>query len=199
MSQPKIIPPFVQSQQRTMRYLDEFLKLRCSTDLMRSGVFPNVKEITESFAAFAAVRKYGPLVGFDLFDSNVLLLAVGDGNTPRTGATFAMRSRWHCYSVDPRMKNQVWAYDNTPISRLYSRKQTIESINFFAESAVIVCVHSHASLPASVKAVSAKKKLVIAMQCCYDLSLPDVNPHWTYRDAGILSPEDLIKIYFLEE
>lgn len=197
----KEIPLFVKPQQRTMRYLDEFLKLRCSTDLIRSEVFPNSKEITESFAAFNAVRKYGPKYGFDLFDPNILLISVGDGNTPRTAATFAFRSKWVCLSVDPRMKPHYWGYDGQPIKKMYAIKAGIEDVPrpIGYDKVVIVCVHSHASLEASVKACNAREKLVIAMPCCVDLSLPYASPNEEYNDPGILSPEDLVKVYYLED
>lgn len=40
------------------RYLDEFVRCRCAPDLLARKLFPNAKEVTESFAAYAAVRKH---------------------------------------------------------------------------------------------------------------------------------------------
>lgn len=40
------------------RYFDEFLQLRCSVQMIDSGMFPNAKEVAESFAAFNAIRRH---------------------------------------------------------------------------------------------------------------------------------------------
>lgn len=45
-------------------------------------------------------------VSFD--DSNVTLIAVGDGVTPRTATLFAFRSRWRCVSIDPALRPGPW-------------------------------------------------------------------------------------------
>lgn len=39
----------------TLRHLDLFLRLRCASDLVAWGVYPDAKEITESMGAYEAV------------------------------------------------------------------------------------------------------------------------------------------------
>lgn len=70
--------------------------------------FPNVKEITESMAAYAHTSKHilsrfhdSPAQG-DVKDA---ILCVGDGSTPRSAALFALFfPNWECYSIDPQLQ-----------------------------------------------------------------------------------------------
>ncbi|MBU4001349.1 MAG: hypothetical protein KKB94_03425, partial [Proteobacteria bacterium] len=34
------------------------------------------------------------------------VVAIADGTSPRAAALFAMRSKWNCYSIDPRLKSK---------------------------------------------------------------------------------------------
>ena len=71
----------------SMRYLDEFCcRLNCGPHLLELGIFPNVKEIAESMAAFEAYRLYfGKWVPKD---KTVSVIAVADGSSPRTASLF---------------------------------------------------------------------------------------------------------------
>ena len=90
------------------RYFTELLKLACGPELVRLRLFPDAKELTESFAANNAARSflYPRVAGrrrVDPADAAVTCVAVGDGNTPRTAALFAFLTRWQCVAVDPEM------------------------------------------------------------------------------------------------
>ena len=139
-------------KQRRTRYLDEFVGLTCAPDLLALRVFPNAKEITESMAAYHAVRSHLWRT-FKPGDSSVTLVAVGDGCTPRTAALFAMRTAWTCHSVDPRLRATDWA-----VRRLTCWPNKIEDVARVAERAIIVAVHSHADLHASIAAVRAPRR-----------------------------------------
>lgn len=83
------------------KYLDKFIKFnKKGTDILRTGVFPNAKEITESYAALNAFYKH-----FNLRhkEDDVLFLVVGDGAHPRTGVTFAFNTPHRVISIDPAM------------------------------------------------------------------------------------------------
>lgn len=85
------------------RYTDELLTLRSAPQLLALRLWPNAKELTESFACFAAAREQLA----DLFspdDPSVTVVVVGDGLTPRTAALFAFRTRWKAISIDPLME-----------------------------------------------------------------------------------------------
>lgn len=180
-----------------LRYLDNLVNLHCAPDMLALGLFPDIKEVTESFAAYRAAFDYLGQRGWKPGDTDITAVCVGDGRTPRTGATFAFRSRWQCVSVDPGMGNG-WTQGGRKagrVERLTAIRRPIEEVTIEAERAVIVAVHSHANLPNSVAAVRARELAVIAMACCVPLAL-DTPPDVTYRDEGILSPHNEIAIWY---
>lgn len=198
----------------TMRYADEFLKCKCSPDLMKLGVFPDFKEVTESFGAYNAARKYvfkthksdGDIraCGFDPSDRDVLALIIGDGNTPRTAATFAFRTKWEAWAIDPRLKEQ-WRTCGPcipPIDRYYGYVTSGEEIIVQGRAKIlIVHVHSHADLSATFiniynQNVNAEI-ITISIPCCVNHDtlggrLPDIE----YDDWGIWSPDRTVKIWY---
>ncbi|CAF4573016.1 unnamed protein product, partial [Rotaria magnacalcarata] len=78
------------------------------------GLFPNAKEITESYAVWAALRRF-IFSRFEKSSSKSIdsipstdhrqnaIIVVGDGMTPRTAALCAYLTKglWQCYSIDP--------------------------------------------------------------------------------------------------
>ncbi len=173
----------------SLRYLDSFLALRCAPDMLAAGLFPNVKEITESMAAYRAARDH---LGWDMKDPNVHVVVVGDGCTPRTGATFAFRTKWDVHSVDPVLRMK----DYPEISRLRIHRCRVEETTFESPyPTLIVAVHSHATLDNSRLSVKAPKVAAIAMPCCVPLVLNGQDPDLEYEDYGVLSPKRTIKLW----
>ena len=74
------------------RYTSELLSLACGPRLLELGLYPDAKELTESFAAFSAVREHLK-EHFVPHDPTVTVLCVGDGVAPRTAALFAFRTK----------------------------------------------------------------------------------------------------------
>jgi hypothetical protein len=173
----------------TARYADDFWALSCAPDLLTNGLFPNFKEMTESFAAYHAVRRHIP---FDPQDGDVTVAVIGDGNTPRTAATFAFRSAWQCISIDPRLKQTSW-----PIRRLECIAKRIENVGKRAfKKLVVVAPHSHAPLDAALEVFSAKGRHVVALPCCVDQIIPGRPiPDLKYDDWGIWSPARAVMVW----
>lgn len=182
------------------RYLDEFVRFSRSPELLSLKLFPNAKEITESFGAYAAVREH---LRLDFGDPSICVLAVGDGFVPRTAATFAMRSRWTCFSVDPNMRDRGWS---RKVERLHAYRDLVKC---FGDGwvppkdhwrkysrCVLVGVHSHASL---ISSISAARRLsgrisVASIPCCvkHDYDRPaDV----VYEDREIMSPARRVHVW----
>ena len=127
------------------RYLNEFIKLnKSAADMLHLGLFPNAKEITESYAAFNAVRT--KFKQYELSDPNVTVVSVGDGRTPRTAALFAFRTKWNCISIDPLLDTKKISYWEENIKRLKCYPNKVEDLDLMYEKLVIVMVHSHANL-----------------------------------------------------
>lgn len=183
----------VRLKRPSLRYLDAFVTATCGPDLLALGLFPNAKEITESWAAFAAVRRYlGGDYPFD--DPNLTVVCVGDGTTPRTAAMFAFRTAWRCYSVDPLLRaDPRWGR----IQRLTVLPIRIEAMRVVPPAAaLLVAVHSHADLTAARAAIQAERVAVIALPCCVPQIVGlGVPPDVVYEDWGIWSPERTVKIW----
>lgn len=170
------------------RYFDELCSLTCAGDLVR--FFPNAKEITESFACFNAVRK---MLGCASFAESFTCLVPGDGTAPRTGALFALRTRWTVISVDPIMRPR-WVLGRHRIERLAARKLKVEFLEpIVANRVVVVSCHSHAGLRNSLSHVSAERVDVISLPCC----VPDDigAPTRTWLDKSCWSPQNRINAY----
>lgn len=175
------------------RHLSEFTMLRCAPDLLALRLYPNPKEITESMAAFDAVRQYVMKpAGFEYDDPDVAIVCVGDGCTPRTGALFAMRSNWSVISIDPALPDRVY-----PIKRLTLQRRKVEDevlhLNLMRQ-VVIVQVHSHANLALSLAHIKAPRRHLITIPCCVPHEILN-KPYIGYDDAGIWSPKRTVKIW----
>lgn len=160
-----------------LRYMNEFVALRCASDMLELGLFPNAKEITESFACYRAVKLHVP---FALSDPEVVVVVVGDGGTPRTAATFAFRTAWSCHSVDPALR-EVGAPWAGKIDRLYESAVKVEDFEFdsMCDKLVVVLPHSHAPLDVVLDRVKIDggERHVVALPCCTE-----------HRIAGRLCP-----------
>jgi len=175
-------------------YLDEFVKLKCAPDLLAWKVFPNAKEITESMAAYGAVRKHFHRL---LSSEETLGVFVGDGQTPRTGALFAYRTPWTCHSVDPDLEKKKDKFNHIERLTIFPIKfdKYLEQMEFSIYKHIIfICVHSHAKLDNLLNILDSKcspsvYKNIIAIPCCVEQSLGKENPpNITYSDSKICSP-----------
>ena len=173
----------------TLRYLNAFVRLRCAPDLLHWDVFPNAKEITESFAGLQAASQ---VMGKNSRSASHLCIVVGDGSTPRTGALIACCTNWNVVSIDPRMRVEK----NWPIRRLSLARTTIEEwipTNRSTQRPIVVAVHSHAKL-AFVGTMIPPPLAVVAIPCCVPHTLDGWNRE-EYTDWGIHSPERDVIIF----
>lgn len=169
------------------RYIDEFVTLKCAADLLARSLFPNGKEITESMAAYNAVRQHR-LANLD--DPNVVVVVVGDGHVPRTGALFAMRSAWQVLSVDPVLRERDYN-----VNRLVCIRGKIEDNPLgFYKHAVIIAVHSHATITATLDNVFAERRSLVAIPCCVPY-VHTVPPDVTYTDKSVWSDKNEVLVW----
>lgn len=172
------------------RYLHRFFKLNTAPLLLEKKVFPNIKEITESFGAFTAIYDNFNL---DRKSNNIDVFVVGDGHSPRTGALIACLTNWNIKSIDPVMKIKNWGF-----KRLEVFRNKIEEIEFTGDKtkiAVIVCVHSHAPISSTLKQIKGySKKYLVNIPCCFKSDI-EQKPHKTYSDNGIQSEKNTVELY----
>ncbi len=182
------------------RYLNEFIEMnRSGADMLMLGVYPNAKEITESYAMLNAVRNK---LRADPKDPSITLVSVGDGKSPRTAALFAFRTKWQCVSIDPGLDQSIEETTGLPkyqfwenkIERLTCIPSPVERVNISRDRVIIVATHSHASLREILVHVKGKVRSLIAMPCCVPYEHNET-PCVSYRDAGVWSPRNEIKVW----
>lgn len=160
-------------------------------------------------SAYAAVRHY--LVkhapnheqqdGVLSFSSpNVLLVAVGDGVTPRTAALFAFRTSWNCISIDPQMRKGGW--DDVKNLRTHTARVQDVVIDVVDDQRVVVVMwHCHTSITDAISCLRfsggnrdskclRRRVAVVSCACCnYDAVqkvMPDGSaPDAEFEDTGV--------------
>lgn len=172
-----------------MRYINELLKLSSLPLIYR--MFPNAKEVTETMAAFNAVRSHvRPLLNLDFGDeANVYFL--GDGHQPRTAATFAVRTRWNCHSVDPALRK-----DHPKVKRLHVHPIKGEDMDY-QETNLLIGVHSHCPWKPVIDKIQSRPLVVVSIPCCFKDGLG--RPLISYIDEECLSEHRRVNIYHLEQ
>ena len=186
----------------TLRYLDSFIRLNKSAkDMLGLEVFPNAKEITESYAAHQAVfHKLGISHEF-LKRLNPVIVVVGDGCTPRTGVTFAFKSPFQVESLDP---NNRWINDGR-VDRLNVHTKTLQQyvdsgLADFDRPVILVGVHSHVpekELMNFHNVVGNKLFAIVEIPCCFPQQYIKAfgEPTKEYIDWGIHSEKRTVRIW----
>lgn len=175
----------------TTRYFDQFLRMRCREDLIANRVFPDAKELTESFAAADAVLHK---VNLDPGDDGVTAVVIGDGSTPRTAATIALRSAWRALSIDPALRLDVVRAWPRRVDRLEVRAIPVEMLDeLVAGRCVVVALHAHVALDESIRAVArcgGEVVAAVAIPCCgWIHEAPQLTVVADHEDWGIWSPQ----------
>lgn len=171
-------------------YINRFIKMKCAADLLRLRMFPDAKEVTESFGMINACKNL-PLEFNDRSRSDINVVVVGDGVRPRTGALFAHLTRWNCVTIDPIMVEEVW-----PIHRLKCYKKKVEDVKLhFDGPLIIVLPHSHAKPSICLSNITTSSLLcVINMPCCVPSDILHFE-HISYKDGRIWSPKNRIDFH----
>ena len=175
------------------RYIDEFIKLRCAPDMLALNLFPNGKEITESMAAYNAVREHiVKQCDAGLGGNTIALVAVGDGHRPRTAALFAFRSAWTCFSIDPALRDKQYPVERLTLLRRRVEDEVLDLTGF--SQVIVVLVHSHATIENVLRGIKAKVMHIVSIPCC--------TPHEMegcacieYQDEAIWSPKNTVKVW----
>jgi hypothetical protein len=164
--------------------------------LIRDQLFPNSKEITESVAAYMAIKK---LDSIKLNSPNVVVYVIGDGHTPRTATTIASSSNFTVHSIDPLLKNKKFKHCEKKkwFKRLQIHKiksEDFTSIEKNCELSIVVAVHSHAPFEEFWSKIP-DPKVGIAIPCCFKHEIKNNQPVLKYHDEFILSPKNEVIIW----
>ena len=171
-------------------YIQRIFGMKCLADMSILELYPNAKEVTESYGCFEAVVNN---FNYDLKDPNVNIVCVGDGHTPRTAAMFAFRSRWATYSIDPELRSRTtW----NRINRLKRISKRIQEVSLeFEEPTIIVHCHAHVKIEDSLRSIKSPELSVVSMECCVGQYIRRIEPDIVYKDNCIWTPKNEIKIW----
>lgn len=173
-------------------YFNELIKLHCGATLLEKKLFPNAKEVTESFGCFHAT--IDALGGMEACGRDITCVVVGDGTKPRTGALFALRTRWNVISIDPIMRRTDWGKE---INRLTAIQGKAEDFPMqYDTDLVLVFPHSHADSQKVLQAHTVTEgytRTVVWLPCCVEMKMDGKSI--SFKDARIMSPKNRFYIY----
>ncbi|CAF4009531.1 unnamed protein product [Rotaria sp. Silwood2] len=208
-----------------LEYLDEFLQLRCVSDLISMGLFPNAKEITETFAIWSALRRYifpqlSTSTTSSIDNDRNAIIVVGDGMTPRTAALCAYLTKelWQCYSIDPMLQYDTYV-DMTFINRrsittvdhckqwksirgLRMVRAKIQTVSIKCRKAIVAMMHAHVTIEDAIAAVDASEGIIgiVTCPCCkwapYQEEWLGQTPHYQYTDLRLLSAKNQMNVWY---
>lgn len=185
-----------------LKYLDIFMKWKCSILLLDMGIFPNAQEITESVAIFRCLQKHLKHISFK--EPDVLCLVVGDGSTPRTASLLCFHSRWkRIVAIDPGLVENP-KYAN--IHHLEVQKEKIQDVQFSISGrkhVVIILPHAHVTPNMAMASLNITSKesttiSVIQMPCCdyeYHDRVCGLDPDEQYTDYCIGSTRRVVRVW----
>ena len=158
----------------------------------------SAKEISESMGCLYAFRK------LNLDSSKTIVLVVGDGASPRTGAIISYFTKASVISVDPNINLDHWQDHcgkqggmGYPVKRLLVYKDKIEDLLFdcWHRHCVIILPHSHADMR-KIFVENYSSVSVISLPCCVPIPSTYARiPHMTYEDADITSDKRTFHIW----
>lgn len=176
------------------RIINQLFNLRCASDLLASGFFPNLKEFEESYVCWLVAKKY-----INTKDSNVNILIVGDGIYPRTGLLFALLSKCYIISIDPKMRfdESQEILKKLNIERLEIGKNKLNSTPSCFSKVNLVLPHSHVPLE-ELKEFCNKNQVeyIINMPCCLNNIYPEKGEFFKFN---IKTPKNIVYAGKLED
>lgn len=173
-------------------YFNSLMKSRRLAQLVSMSLYPNAKEFTESCAVYTAIKRFCP---WSLDDPTITAIVVGDGNTPRTGATIAVQSAWTVHSSDPVLRH---AGAHAKVERLIQHRKCAERVLYPHKHRVVLAApHSHANLRHVIASIKDAEIFVVSLPCCVPDGLG--TPLRQYDDEGCLSPKRTVKIYHVRQ
>lgn len=171
------------------QYINNFVQCKCAPDLLLANLFPNVKEITESWAMFEATNHLP--VGYEWNNPDVTVVVVGDGHKPRTAAMFAHRTTWNAISIDPALVPHKYDF-----KRFTMYRDKVENIEIERSGPLLIVMpHSHARISDCLKNIYSPMRSIITMDCCVPNPIEGVLPDHEYEDVNVWSPHNTIKVW----
>ena len=180
---------------KNLKRIDDFLQRKCFLDLMRLGIFPDCKEISE-----AECMRNACVFKLKLKEKNekTAVVIIGDGKYPRFGCLLAFTTLWKIYSIDPLLSFDPIENGVRNLYGIKSHVQNIKKIEWerIPERVIVCAPHSHGDLNEGLKLIkrsinisSLKEINFVASPCCVVQRIEDKNKktipcHKRYADLG---------------
>jgi len=170
-----------------MKYINKFIRLKCAIDLLKWKMFPNAKEICETYAIRNAVYKFFPELNYG---QELDCYVIGDGVVPRTGAFFACTTACNVWSIDPNLRTEGV---HPKVQRLTCIKDKLENTHMKGDTIIVVAPHAHADINYICEKWDFNVAYIVSMPCCkkdYQVLSNRIGFH--FKDTNIPSPENNI-------
>jgi len=187
-----------------IKYINQYFGLKCSAEMQELRLFPNLKEIQESFSIINNVQNYCMKTdtNIDFKNPNINVYVIGDGVTPRTAAVFNFLTKWKTFSIDPlmRIENDYSTIQNLNVFKGKAEDVFVDNPDIVEQKDYIFIIlpHSHIENTNSIyRYFKNQKTWIINLPCCkpnQDNTLP-IESWIGIKDRYINSDKNILKIY----
>lgn len=185
---------------RPTKYVN--LLFRMTSYPLLHGLYPNVKEWTESCGMFNALCKlFDGVKNLNNLDPLPVVFVIGDGARPRTGAHVAVRSRCKVISIDPALKkksNKDWGIERLEIVPYKFEETDLDQ--YTADTLVVLLPHSHYHPERFPEFPNVRNLAVASMPCCVPtIEFMPKYPDFAYVDYNIWSDKNTVEFFVLRD
>lgn len=180
------------------KYINRFISQNSSADMMGMELFPNVKEILESYSFLYLVEEKLSKWDNNIQKSNpnIHCIVVGDGTKPRTAATMCFNTKWKVWSIDPELRIELqWEEHIRNLSCVDEKIQDVWVNQGEPEVVLIFLPHSHAPVQECWNNIykDHPNKWLVKLECCTKDELPW--EHFVFKDKYLMSSANKFKIW----
>ena len=182
-------------------YINQFLKLHCSSDLLNLGIFDTATQITTAIAAWKAF--FICLDGRNNIKCNLptKIICIDNDNKPRIGTFCSFMSPFSIDHVSPAISNKTIRYFKYSVNNLSVYNEVEAYIDGFvldAPSVLILQTPSHALLKKIRTSQFIDTRTIIIH---HPLSKKDGGERledisMSYEDIGIWSENNVVSMYW---
>jgi hypothetical protein len=131
-------------------------------------------------------------------DESVLVIIVGDGNSPRLGSLLAVMTLWSVISIDPEMEGLVTEEPIRRLTYIASKLEDVEPIHT-NKDLLIVMPHAHVATKLALdKFTSSGERYVVVNPCCRpSIQILVEEPLSITEDRHMMTPHCSLYLYKL--
>lgn len=187
------------------KYINRYLSLHSSEEMQGLKLFPNLKEIQETFSLYENIFNIITPLDNNINKDNEKIIAfvIGDGVSPRTAGFFSFLTKWSTVSIDPNMRVEQYLNKIRRCTVVKSTgedfiKEDINKYLDYFDYYFIILPHSHMrNVHIFYNVLKDKKVWITNMPCCYPNQcyyLP-INTWLTIKDNNVDSDKNIIHFY----